>query len=135
MEPRVCNGIQPEPVRLATEGLRRRARAMQAWEDDAAAADAVASAVAAVAATDADTEPVAEELLGAAPPDATVVDQVLHRELLAEAQRLQEDLNNRKIERKNKQEKFDQLQMSLQMISAEKAPSTATEVSANALEY
>ena len=85
--------------------------------------------------SNADTEPVAEELLGAAPPDATVVDQVLHRELLAEAQRLQEDLNNRKIERKNKQEKFDQLQMSLQMISAEKAPSTATEVSANALEY
>eukprot|EP01043_Picozoa_sp_COSAG02_P003366 COSAG02_NODE_82_length_39723_cov_247.146650_8_plen_70_part_00 len=48
----------------------------------------------------------------------------------AEAQRLQVELNTRKIERKSRQEKFEQLQMSLQMISAEKSPSTATEVCA-----
>ena len=54
--------------------------------------------------------------------------QVLHREMQAEAQRLQSELNTRKIERKSRQEKFDQLQMSLQMISAEKSPSTETEV-------
>jgi seryl-tRNA synthetase len=56
--------------------------------------------------------------------------QVLQREMQAEAQRLQAELNTRKIERKSRQEKFDQLQMSLQMISAESTPSTATEVCA-----
>lgn len=64
----------------------------------------------------------------AAPPDALVVDLVLHRELRAEAQVLQEELNDRKTERLSKQAKFDQLQMSLQVIACEKAPTTATEV-------
>ena len=59
--------------------------------------------------------------------------QVLRREMQAETQRLQSELNTRMIERKSRQEKFDQLQMSLQMISAEKSPSTEAEVRAATL--
>ena len=62
------------------------------------------------------------------PPDEVVVDATLRRELRTDAERLQETLNAQTIERQSKQAKFEQLQMSLQMISCETAPATATEV-------
>ena len=61
------------------------------------------------------------------PPDEVVVDATLRRELRTDAERLQEALNAHTIERQSKQAKFEQLQMSLQMISCETAPATACE--------
>jgi hypothetical protein len=110
---------------------------MEAWgadtlSDSATDGDDVTRQGAALQLPAAPAAPLAADVT-APPPDALVVDLTLHRELRAEAQALQKELNDRKTERLIKHTKFEQLQMSLQVIACEKAPTTATEVRDNPL--